>query len=104
MNSLFSFVIAQAPAADPVSSMLTTILPFAAIILIFYFMMIRPQQKRQKEVKSMLDAMKKGDKVITSSGIHGTITDIQDNVITVQIAENTQVKFEKIAISSVVNK
>jgi len=67
-------------------------------------MMIRPQQKRQKEVKSMLDAMKKGDRVITSSGIHGTITDIQDNVITVQIAENTQVRFEKVAISSVVNK
>ena len=104
MNSLLSFVLAQAPAPDPVSSMLTTILPFAAIILIFYFMMIRPQQKRQKEVKSMLDAMKKGDRVITSSGIHGTITDIQDNVITVQIAENTQVRFEKVAISSVVNK
>lgn len=104
MTSLLSFVIAQAPAADPVSSMMTTILPFAAIILIFYFMMIRPQQKRQKEIKSMLDAMKKGDKVVTSSGIHGTITNIEDGIVTVQIADNTYVRFEKVAISTVLQK
>lgn len=60
MTSLLSFVLAQAPGQpDPLQNMLSTILPFAAIILIFYFMMIRPQQKRQKEMKSMLDAMKK---------------------------------------------
>ncbi|MFN8358434.1 MAG: preprotein translocase subunit YajC [Candidatus Kapaibacterium sp.] len=105
MTSLLSFVLAQAPGQpDPLQNMLSTILPFAAIILIFYFMMIRPQQKRQKEMKSMLDAMKKGDKVITSSGIHGTITDIEDNVITVQIAENTKVRFEKVAVTTVINK
>jgi preprotein translocase subunit YajC len=107
MASIFSFVIAQTGAAgnpDPVSGMLTTIVPFAAIILIFYFMMIRPQQKRQKEVKTMLESMKKGDKVITSSGIHGTITNIEDNIITVQIADNTQVRFEKVAVSTVVQK
>ncbi|MBK9246778.1 MAG: preprotein translocase subunit YajC [Ignavibacteria bacterium] len=84
--------------------MLSTILPFAAIILIFYFMMIRPQQKRQKETKAMLESMKKGDRVITSSGIHGTITNIEDNIITVQIAENTQVRFEKIAVTTIVTK
>lgn len=103
MTSLLSFVIAQAPA-DPVSSLMTTILPFAAIILIFYFMMIRPQQKRQKEIKSMLEAMKKGDKIVTSSGIHGTITNIEDGIVTVQIADNTYVRFEKVAISTVLPK
>ena len=105
MTSLLTFVLAQATGQpDPLQNMLSTILPFAAIILIFYFMMIRPQQKRQKEMKAMLDAMKKGDKVITSSGIHGTITDIEDNVITVQIAENTKVRFEKVAVTTVINK
>ncbi len=103
-TSLLSFVIAQAPAPDPIQSMLTTILPFAAIILIFYFMMIRPQQKRQKELKTMLEAMKKGDKVVTSSGIHGTITNIEDGIVTVQIADNTHVRFEKVAISTVLTK
>ncbi len=105
MTSLLSFVFAQATGQpDPLQNMLSTILPFAAIILIFYFMMIRPQQKRQKEMKAMLESMKRGDKVITSSGIHGTITDIEDNVITVQIAENTKVRFEKVAVTTVVNK
>jgi preprotein translocase subunit YajC len=105
MTSLLTFVLAQATGQpDPLQNMLSTILPFAAIILIFYFMMIRPQQKRQKEMKLMLDAMKKGDKVVTSSGIHGTITDIEDNVITVQIAENTKVRFEKVAVTTVINK
>ena len=102
-TSFLSFVIAEG-APDPIQNMLTTILPFAAIILIFYFMMIRPQQKRQKEVKSMLEAMKKGDKIVTSSGIHGTIINIEDGIVTVQIADNTHVRFEKVAISTVVTK
>ena len=105
MTSLLTFVLAQATGQpDPLQNMLSTILPFAAIILIFYFMMIRPQQKRQKEMKAMLESMKRGDKVITSSGIHGTITDIEDNIITDQIAENTKVRFEKVAVTTVINK
>lgn len=90
-----------APAGDP-SSMLLQFLPFVLIIGIFYFLMIRPQQKRAKETKLMLEEMKKGDKVLTSSGIHGTVSDIQDNVVLVQVADNTRIKFEKVAITSVI--
>lgn len=80
--------------------MMMTLVMFGGIILIMYFLMIRPQQKRQKEHAKMLDSLKKGDKVITSSGMHGTITDIDGNVYTIQIADNVKVQFEKAAITS----
>lgn len=86
---------------DAGGGLVTTLVMFGSIILIMYFLMIRPQQKRQKEHKAMLESIKKGDRVITSSGIHGTITDIDGNVYTIQIAENTKVRFEK---SSIVGK
>lgn len=102
---LFETALAQAPGAsaqpDPTTSLLMNILPFALIIGIFYFLMIRPQQKRQKETKRMLEEMKKGDKVLTSSGIHGTISDMQDNIVVVQVADNVRIRFEKVAITSV---
>jgi preprotein translocase subunit YajC len=63
-------------------------------------MMIRPQQKRQKEHQKMLESLKKGDKVVTSTGIHGTISELDDTTYLVQIAENTRVRFEKSAIAS----
>lgn len=96
--------IAMAPAgggtADQGSGMWMTLIMFAAIILIMYFLMIRPQQKRQKEHKQMLDNLKKGDKVIMASGIHGTIKDIDGPVVTIEIAENTNIQIEKNAIAA----
>ena len=62
--------------------------------------MIRPQTKRQKEHQNMLAGLKKGDKVVTSAGIHGTITEIDDKTIVLQIAENTKIKIEKHAITA----
>ena len=62
---------------------------------IFYFLMIRPQQKRAKEHKNFLDNLKKGDKIITSGGLYGTITGITDDAITVEIAEKVRVKIDK---------
>jgi len=107
MLSLFLF--APAPAAgqgapDPTTQLMTTLLMFGGVIVVFYFFMIRPQQKRQKEMRKMLDAVKKGDKVVTSSGIHGTVTDVEDAIIVVQIADNTRVRFDKAAIAGVENK
>ncbi|GAB1429508.1 preprotein translocase subunit YajC [Ignavibacteria bacterium] len=101
---LLETAFAQAPGAsgqDPTTSLLMNVLPFVLIIGVFYFLMIRPQQKRQKETKKMLDAMKKGDKVLTSSGIHGTISEIQDNIVVLQVAENTRIRFEKVAVTNV---
>ncbi|HOM05606.1 MAG TPA: preprotein translocase subunit YajC, partial [Candidatus Kapabacteria bacterium] len=81
-------------------SFLPTIIFFVFMILIMYFFMIRPQTKRQKEHQNMLAGLKKGDKVVTSAGIHGTITEIDDKTIVLQIAENTKIKIEKHAITA----
>ena len=81
-------------------SMVSTLIMFGAIILIMYFLMIRPQQKRQKEHKAMLESIKKGDKVITNAGMHGTVTDVDDKTYEVQVAENTKIRFEKSSIAA----
>jgi len=82
--------------------MISTLLMFGVIIAIFYFMIIRPQSKRQKERQKMLEAMKKGDKVVTSVGIHGKIVAMEDKTVLLEIADNVKVKVEKSAISAVV--
>ncbi len=98
-------LIAMAPAqgGQGGGDFTTTILMFAVIIGIFYFMILRPQQKRQKERLKLLDSMKKGDKVVTSGGIHGTIVGIEDKTLLLQIADNVKVKVERSSIS-IVNK
>lgn len=76
-------------------------LPLILIFVIFYFLLIRPQQKRAKEHKTMLDNLKKGDKVITSGGAYGVIEEVRPNTITVKIAENVRVKYGKGYIAAV---
>lgn len=87
-------------AAGGGGSMTSMLLMFGLVILIMYFMMIRPQQKRQKEHKALLDSIKKGDKVITTSGMHGTVIDVDDATMTVQVADNVKIKFERAAIAN----
>ena len=74
---------------------LLSFVPFVLIFVIFYFLLIRPQQKKQKEQKTLLDALKKGDKVVTTSGIWGTITNLGKETVTLQIADNTKVKMQR---------
>lgn len=74
------------------------------LIVVMYFVMIRPQMKRQKEHRSMLDKLSKGDEVITNGGIAGTVADISDNFITVEIAEGVRVRVQKGAIGNVLPK
>jgi preprotein translocase subunit YajC len=83
------------------SSMVSTLIMFGLIIAIFYFMILRPQQKRQKERQSLLESVKKGDKVVTIGGMHGVIAGLEDKVLLVQVAENVKLKFEKSAIASI---
>ena len=82
--------------------MVSTVVMFALIIFIFYFMIIRPQSKRQKERQKMLDAMKKGDKVVTSGGLHGKIIGMEDKTVLIEIADNVKVKVEKSAVTAIV--
>jgi preprotein translocase subunit YajC len=86
---------------DAGSGFMQSIILFGLIFVIFYFMIIRPQQKRQKERQKMLDALKKGDKVITAGGIHGTIVGLEERTVLVQIADNLKVKVERGSISTV---
>lgn len=80
------------------SNLFTMFAPLAIIFLIFYFLLIRPQQKQQKKVQQMLVNIRKGDQVITRGGIHGKIANVADNIVTVEIANNVNVKMSKDAI------
>jgi preprotein translocase subunit YajC len=80
------------------------ILPMVVIFVIFYFLLIRPQQKRQKELKAMIDNLAYGDTVITSGGIHGKITGLTDTVATLEIADKVRIKVSRSAIGSIIQK
>lgn len=100
MNSLVLMAADSASSA----SMTSSLIMFAAIILIFYFLIYRPQKKRDKEAKAMLAAMKKGDKVVTIGGIHGTVVTVKDKTVVVKVDDSARIEFSKEAISSVTSK
>lgn len=91
-----------AGSASGSGSLLTGIVPFLLIIVIFYFFLIRPQNKKQKETEKMLNALKKGDKVVTIGGIHGVVTSVkEDKTVVLKVDENCKMEFNRSAISSV---
>lgn len=81
-----------------------TVLMFGSIFAIFYFMIIRPQRKQQSERKQMIDALKRGDKIVTSGGLFGTVKDVKGDRVIVTIAEGVKVEVAKSAVSGVVNE
>jgi len=95
---------AQAGGAAGGSSVLVQLVPFALIIAIFYFLMLRPQIKRQREHQAMVEALSKGDQVVTQGGLFGTIVGTKNDVVTLKIAENTKVEVQRSAISAVRGK
>ena len=104
-NFIFSLLMAAPQAggeAPGAGSLLTNIIPFAAIILIFYFLLIRPQNKKRKETEKMLSALKKGDKVVTIGGIHGTVQNVKESTVLLKVDENVKIEFLRSAVSSVV--
>ena len=94
LNFFISNAWAQAAggAAAPEINPIVSFLPFILIFVVFYFLLIRPQQKKAKERQAMVEALKKGDKVITTGGLIGTITNLGTKIITIQIAEGVRVK------------
>ena len=90
-----------AASASTSSSLIGSLLPFLLIIVIFYFFLIRPQNKKQKETQKMLNALKKGDKVITIGGIHGTVSSVKENTVIVKVDDDCKLEFNRTAISSV---
>jgi preprotein translocase subunit YajC len=100
------FVLAQAApaaAASPGNPILT-FLPIIVLFGVFYFLMIRPQMKRQKELRTMLSALAKGDEVVTNGGIAGRIDEVGETFISVEIATNVVVKVQKGSVSQVLPK
>jgi preprotein translocase subunit YajC len=69
--------------------------------VVFYFFMIRPQARREKERRAMIDAVKKGDRVVTAGGIHGTIVQVDEGSLLIQVDQNVKLRFEKSAVASV---
>ena len=92
---------AQAAAAAAAPSMMSTLLFPIILVAIMYFLMIRPQMKRQKEHRAMLEKLSKGDEVITNGGIAGTVINIGENFITVEVAAGVQLRVQKGSITSV---
>jgi len=90
------FLMAQPGGTDP--NPLMTFMPFLVIIVIFYFFLIRPQVKRQKELRVFRDSLAKGDKVVTTGGIYGKIVEIKDNAVIMQIDDNVNIRVDKMAI------
>ncbi len=83
------------------SGLIGTLIMFGAIFLIFYFLIIRPQQKRTKEREKMISEVKKGDKIVTSSGIHGIVAGLDEKTALIQVSDTVKIKFEKSAIATV---
>lgn len=98
---MFSNLLFMAPPAgqDGGGSMIPTLIMFGAIFVIMYFLMIRPQQKKQKEQQAMLSQLQKGDKVVTSSGMYGTVQDTDDETVLLKVSDNTNIRFLKSAVS-----
>ena len=88
--------------SDGTAGIVGSLLPFVLIIAVFYFLILRPQQRRQKEKQKLLESIKKGDRVIISGGIHGTVEGLEDKTVLVKIADTTKIKVERAAISSII--
>lgn len=91
-------------AGSPAGGGLEMLLMMGVFFAIMYFMIIRPQQKRAKEHKNMLEALGKGDEIVTGGGLLGKITSIGDNFVEIEVASNTQVKIQRQSIATVMPK
>jgi preprotein translocase subunit YajC len=93
---------AAPPGGAGGNAMLTQLVFFAAIFAIFYFLLIRPQQRQRREREALLAAVKRGDRVVTTSGIHGTVTQLDDTTVTLRVADQVRMTFDRAAIGRVV--
>ena len=102
-NTLF-YLTAQAEGQAASGGGLTSFLPLILIFVIFYFLLIRPQKQKQKKLRSQVEAMKVGDKVITAGGIHGLVTNVKKQSVSVKVDNNVKIEFEKGSVATVISK
>ena len=104
IDLLISPAHAQSAPTSPFGGDLMAFLPMVAIFVVFYFLLIRPQQKKAKEAKAMLEALQKGDEVVTAGGILGRISKLGDQYVTVDVASGTEITVQRGAISQLLPK
>ena len=97
--SLFTLLQTSAP---PQQNLLVSVIPFILIIGIFWLFIIRPQNKKQKETEKMINALKKGDKVVTIGGIHGVVSAAKEKTVVVKVDDGVSIEFNRSAIAAVV--
>jgi len=103
------FFISNAYAQSPTEALglgsnLTSFLPLVLMFVVMYFLMIRPQQKRAKEQRAMMDALAKGDEVVTAGGLLGRVVKVVDTYVTIEVASGTEVVVQKSAITTLLPK
>jgi len=103
VSSIAALFVA-ADAAAPSNILARPEIMFVGMIVLFYFLMIRPQQKQRKEHAARLAALQQGDKVVTSAGIYGIVHNIKDTTVVLKVAEGTMIEFDKAAVATVAKK
>lgn len=103
VNEAYAMAPPQA-GGGAAGSLFMSLLPILAMFAIFYFLLIRPEGKKRKDHKTMLDNLKEGDNILTTGGVYGTIIKIKDDVITLQIAENVKIKVSKNYVAALKGK
>lgn len=102
MNITDFLILAQAAApAQGQPNLLVSMMPLVFIFVIFYFLLIRPQQKKQKEHEKLIQSVKTGDQVVTNAGIHGTVSNVKEKTLIIKIADNVKVEFDRAAVAVV---
>jgi len=97
-------VFAAAGGGAPGVSQFPLLFVILATFAIFYFILIRPQQRKQKELQKTIESLKKGDRVMTSGGVFGTVAGLKDNILILKVAENVKIEVLKSAVASVITK
>ncbi len=104
LSTTLFYLTAQAEEQATPGGGLGSFMPLILIFVIFYFLLIRPQKQKQKKLQMQVAAMRTGDKVITAGGIHGLVTNVKNQSVTVKVDNNVKIEFEKGSIATVINK
>lgn len=100
LSTFASLIFAEGESPNPLASLA----PMIIIFVLFYFMLIRPQRRQQKEHQLKLAALKSGDEVVAAGGIHGLVTNVSDRTVTLKIADNVKIKVEKASVLTILKK
>ena len=104
LSILLTIAMFPPEGGDAGGGLMSTLMMFALIIGIFYFLILRPQQKRQKERKQLLESVKKGDRIITASGLHATVSGLDEKTVLLQVADHIKMKFERSAVATILRE